>query len=244
MAWEIYKEYTDFDLSNNFSMSFDFSLDVNETLGIGVRDKPTLPLLKPLANFSKNLKTNIILSSSPDVFEISKSYQYENGLIVKKEDDNSSFFGNNTRIINNKVYEEVKDVSKFDKNKYTDYFVEKETLYVHYPQKYEINDKKKIGLIFKEDSMSFIFSSYDGTVFDEKYLLDGTFRGDKKKTRITITNAGKLVNISQKNDFFSTLFYIQFPDGIEHGYFFAGTEAPNDLNSLMTDLSVFGTKNS
>ena len=242
MAWQVYKEFIDLDFNHDFSMSFDFSLGTHETLGLGFRERTSIPLIRSLTNFSKNLERNIILSSSPDVFAISKIYQYENGLIVKRRLDNSSFFDKKMKIVNDKIYEEVTDTDNFDRKKYIDYFVDNNILYVYYPEKYALNSTGKIGMIFQDDTMSFVFSASNGDVFDEKYYLDGTFRGDKKKTRMTITNNGKLVNISQKDEFFSTMFYIQFTDGLEHGYIFAGTEAPNDLNSLVTDLCVFGTK--
>ena len=195
-----------------------------------------------MVNFSKNLEQNVLISSSPDIFEISKNYQYDNGLILKRRTDNTSFFNKETKIVNNKVYEEVSDVGNFDREKYVDYFVENNILYVFYKGKYEITNANQIGMIFQNDSMAFVFSSVNGSVFDEIYYTDNTFRGDKKKTRFTISNNGKLVNISQKDEFFSPLLYIQFPTTLTHGYIFAGTEAPDGLNSLMTDLCVFGEK--
>lgn len=242
MAWRIYKEYTDLDFNSNFSMSFDFVLGNNETLGLGFRERTSIPSIRSMINFSKNLERNVLVSSSPEIFSVSNMYQHDNGLIIKRQVDNSSFFDKQTRIVNNKVYEEVPNVSNFDKEKYTDYFVEDKTLYVFYQNKYDITSNGQIGMVFNPDTMAFVFSSSNGNVFDEKYYTDGTFRGTSKKTRITISNKGKLINFAQKDNFFSTIFYIQFTEEFEHGFIFAGTEAQDGLNSLMTDICVFGTQ--
>lgn len=242
MAWRVYKEYTDLNFSR-FSMSFDFVLGENQTLGIGYRERTSVPTIRNISSFGKNMETNFLISSSPDIFAVSKIYTCNNNIITRNQLDNTSFFNKGTRIVNNKVYEEVVDLDNFEREKYNDYFVENNVLYVYYPGKYTITNNGRIGMPFQKDKMSFVFSSANGNTFDEQYFLDETFRTTKYKTRISISNNGKLVNISQKKDnFFSSVLYIQFPQETEHGFIFAGAEAPDGLNTLMQDLCVFGTK--
>ena len=242
MAWRVYKEYTDLDFTR-FSMSFDFVLGDNETLGIGYRERTSIPTIRNISSWAKNLERNFLISSSPDIFSVSKIYTFNNNIITKNKLDNTSFFNKGTKIVNNKVYEEVSDLETFDKEKYVDYFVENNVLYTFYPGRYTITSDGKIGMIFQKDKMSFVFSSSNGNTFDEQYFIDGTFREGKYKTRISISNNGRLVNVSQKKDnFFSSVLYIQFPQETAHGFIFAGAEATDGLNTLMQDLCVFGTK--
>ena len=120
MAWQVYKEFIDLDFNHDFSMSFDFSLGTHETLGLGFRERTSIPLIRSLTNFSKNLERNIILSSSPDVFAISKIYQYENGLIVISVNPNNASSTKDAieSVIANPDYE-IDEVGMYPKDKVT-----------------------------------------------------------------------------------------------------------------------------
>lgn len=199
-GWYSYISNKAVDFSSNFHMSFDLNLK-GETLLLGVHGTGNPGKKTSVSNFTSTVQRSLLVSADLSSLAIRGQYEVVNGsYVAKKVKDNTEFFGLKMEIDRNRIYEEVKDISKYDPYN-VNYLIKYKTLYTKRDDKYVILSDGRIALKVTEFPAVTCLGYEAGKVIHESYYADETFiDSTNPKFKMLIGNTGRVFSFSKKGD--------------------------------------------
>lgn len=202
MAASIYISSPNLNLQDKFILSFDVALsNKNEMLGFGLdANKRAKSAVKDFNTFvGTNISRSLIIDNGLNLIKKSTKYTADANYIWRKDNKNTEILDLEVKVIDGKVFEEVKDISSYDPKVDTTIYVEGRKLYKHVPDRYII-DKGVVKRLASTVSMTSVFSFEAGLVKVEEYHIQDNLKDFKSKFRFLITNSGTTFNLGKLVD--------------------------------------------
>lgn len=225
---ELYRSVIEVDSSEKFVISFDTTNF--GTIAIGIDEKSVEKVDEIDKIVYLDITGNILKANH------SKEYQIDGTIISKRVTDNTTFFSRNVEIYNNKVYEEVKDLSQFNPELDKDILVKNKTIYKHFPGRYFVeNGAIKVDL--KTANLLGIYSFENGQIKNETYLNDIDLN---TKLRFILANNGKTFDISRLDgQLYEKIMTILFKEKTESGFIFLYLDKTKISNLLINYTNFY-----
>lgn len=219
-------------LEEKFILSFDVNFALNEELVAIGADSQTKSV-SDIEEFVTTLNRGIAVDNGTSLLNFSKDYDTDHVFIWRKDKKVNELLGLELQIINDKVYEEVKDISTY--NAETDMmsiFVKDGKLFKYTPQKY-ILDNGLPKLDFSQVRLTSIFSFENGNVKVEQYRVSDNLQSFSDKLRFIFNNSGSTIDLAKRvSGAYETIQSFFFSSSLPKGYIYLATDnvTCNNLN--------------
>lgn len=235
--WLSYISNKAVDFSNNFLMSFNAELGDQYSFLLGIHGTGKPSTQASISSFTSSVQRVMMATNDINNIGLGGEYEVVGNYIAKKTKDNTNFFGLKVWVYEKmkKVYEEVKDISGYDRNN-EDYTIQYNTLYTFIPNKYVILSDGRVGLNYKDFPASMFYFYKSGVRNAAYYYTDDTFRKDNK-FRLMMSHTGRIMTLSTADDKnYKTLHSFLNTSTLNSGYVLFGTTQ----NNVIKNISVNG----
>lgn len=225
-------------LQDKFLLSFDVAFSKkNEIVGFGLdATKRTKATVNSFDTFlSNNISRSVIIDNGSKLLKKSAKYTTDGTYVWRIDKKNTDLLGFQLRYVNDKVFEEVKDMSQYNPQVDTTIYVDNDTLFKHIPDKYVVDNTGTIKLVLNKVNLTSIFSFEAGKVKIEEYLVYDNLREFKSKLRFLATNGGTTFNVGKLIDgSYEQLGAYFFSNAVNSGYIFLYLENVTPGNISVT----------
>lgn len=222
------------DLRDKFILSFDVNMSKhNEIIGIGVDSvKRRSTTVTNLDTFITKINKVLVIDNGFTLVNYSSKYTTNGTYTWRKDNTNTDILGLELRIVNNKIFEEVKDISSYNPDVDVSIYVDGKKLFKHIPDKY-INDNGVIKLVNSKSPITSIFSFESGKLKLEDYITQETLHNFSDKLRFIISNNSTTFGVSKRiEEVYNNIESFFFSSAVQSGYIYLLNEniTCNNLN--------------
>ena len=225
-------------LKEKFILSFNADLSSgDELLGIGVDTEEKQ--VHDISEFTIQLSQGIIIDNGLTLLQQSSQYATDGDYIWRKDQQNNELLGYELRVLNDKVYEELKDISTY--NAETDMmniFISNNKVFKYIQDKY-ILDNGVIKLNKLSISLTTIFSFESSKIKLEQYHIEDHLHNFNNKLRFILNNNGTTLNLSKRvNGVYENIGSYFYSNSLSQGYIYLTSENISCDNLSLTYSKV------
>ena len=219
-------------LKEKFVLSFDVKFSTkDEVLGVGVDTEEKQ--ISDISDFIAKINHGVLLDNGFTLIQQSNRYTTDGTYIWNKDGQNKELLNVALEIVDDKVYEEVKDISTYDPDKdMMNVFVKNNKLFKYIPGKYLLEDGIA-KLDAAQINVTTIFSFENGKVKLEQYRLLDNLREYTGKLRIILNNTASTLDLAKRvNGVYQNIRTYFFSTNLQNGYIYLGNTIPSDNLSV------------
>ena len=221
-------------LQDKFMLSFNVSFSKkNEMIIVGADStKKSKANVSNYSTFLTQINKCLAVDNGNNLIKNSTKYTTDGTYIWRRDNKNTDLLDLELKIVQGKVFEEVKDISMYDPERDTSIYVEGRKLYRYVPDRYVIQNNV-VKMKYSTIDFTTIFAYEAGKVKKEEYHIQDNLRTFNNKLRFVLTNGASTFALAKHDgECFQPIQSFFFSSQLQKGYvyYYNDVAIPSNLS--------------